>query len=65
MKRIFALTLTLVILALALVSCGKPIPKDGIFYCEEVDMSIDFSKFSQGIEESVKKYNDDGLSFYF
>ena len=66
MRRVVALTVTLSILALLLISCGGAnLPKEGVFYCEEVNMSIDFSKFNEGIVESVKKYNDDGLSFYF
>ena len=64
MKK-FALILTIFILVFTLASCGKSLPKEGVFYCEEESMSIDFTKLSSGIVECVKRHNDDGLSFYF
>lgn len=63
--RKIALILTIFIFVFSLVSCGKALPKEGVFYCEEVSMSIDFSKLGDGIVECAKKHNDDGLSFYF
>ncbi len=66
MKRVLGLIIALVILVFALISCGgKTLPDEGIFYCEEINMSIDFSMVSKGIEESAKKYSPDGESFSY
>lgn len=60
MKKIYSILL-ICFIAVLIVSCTKleKIPEDGIWYCNELKISIDFSKIDKPTE-CAKLYNDDG-----
>lgn len=60
MKRIYSIVLICVV-AVLIVSCSRleKIPEEGIWYCDELKISIDFSKIDKPTE-CAKLYNEDG-----
>ena len=56
-------TLSLLVgLCLALCACSipQPKPKEGIWYCDELKLEINFSLYSERSQYFVKRYHSDG-----
>lgn len=64
MRKIVCLILCSILLALlaSFVSCSIPTakPKEGVWYCKELRISIDFSVASEYESMCATMYNDDG-----
>ena len=60
MKKICSILL-LCLIAVSIASCSRleKIPEEGIWYCDELKISIDFSKIDRPTE-CAKLYNEDG-----
>ncbi len=61
MKRICSFIL-LCLIAVSIASCSFPVkyPQEGIYYCEELGLSIDFSIHMEDPNTCAKLYNEDG-----
>lgn len=62
MKKFSKITAIYICLILLFTSCSIPAkrPESGIWYCEELRMSIDFSECNNYNPDCVKYYNEDG-----
>ena len=62
-KKLIMLILLVVFLCLGLCSCSFPQPKpeEGVWYCDELMIEIDFFVYNQQqTQHCAKKYNQDG-----
>lgn len=53
----------LLVISIALSACSipHPIPEEGIWYCEDLGIEIDFSYLNEKMSQNcAKKYNSDG-----
>ncbi len=58
----FLCSLIVCVLFMSLVSCSIPAkkPEEGVWYCDELGLSIDFNVYMDAPNECVKLYNDEG-----
>ena len=61
MKRVICTILLSCMLLLLMNACSIPYkhPEEGVWYCEELKMSIDFAMYNSSDYMCVKVYNDD------
>lgn len=60
MKKKLLILGACIILLFSSCSIRGELPDSGIWYCEELKISIDFTKFHQGNNECAYFYNEDG-----
>lgn len=64
MKKAFSIITIYIALILSISGCSvyipRAMPEEGIWYCEELKMSIDFSLIAKSEPDCVKQYADDG-----
>ena len=65
MRKLLSLVSLFLLLSLLLCSCSTEYPKEGVYYCDELEFEMDFSLITKGSRQSCRLYTDNGSAFYY